>query len=187
MLINCNCCGVEFDKSPTEVKRSKSGKHFCSRSCSAKVNNLGVKRHKPKPVKEPNLITKECLWHACGNEFQQEKKTRATNFCSRKCKNSYSVQKRRIKLKLMAVKYKGGKCERCGYDKCVDSFDFHHRDPKEKEFGIGGKGHTKSWDKIKKELDKCLLLCANCHREEHYNLKRTHYIIESISYDDLVV
>ena len=187
MLINCDCCGVEFDKSPTEIKRSKSGKHFCSRSCSAKINNLGVRRHKPKPTKEPNLITKQCLWHGCGKEFTQEEKTRTTAFCSHSCKNSYSVQKRRIKLKMMAVKYKGGKCERCGYDKCVDSFDFHHRDPAQKDFGIGSAGVTRSWEKTKKELDKCLLLCANCHREEHYNLKKTGYIIESIDYDDLDV
>ena len=187
MLINCNCCGVEFDKSPAEVKRSKSGKHFCSRSCSAKVNNLGVRRHKPKPVKEPNLITKECLWHTCDNKFTQVVKKKQGRFCSSAHKNRYGVQKRKIKLKLMSVKYKGGECERCGYDKCMPALEFHHRDPNEKEFSIGACGHTMSWDKMKKELDKCLLLCANCHREEHYNLKRTHYIIESINYDDLVV
>ena len=83
MLINCNCCGVEFDKSPGEVKRGKSGRHFCSRSCSAKINNLGVRRHKPKPIKESNLVTKRCLWHCCGKEFAQDDSKREERFCSR--------------------------------------------------------------------------------------------------------
>jgi hypothetical protein len=78
-----------------------------------------------------------------------------------------AVQNRRIKLKEMSVEYKGGKCEVCGYDKCKDALDFHHRDPSQKEFGIGVKGYTRAWAKVKEELDKCMLVCANCHRELH--------------------
>lgn len=78
-----------------------------------------------------------------------------------------AVQRRRKKVKLMAVEYKGGKCQRCGYNKCVDAMDFHHRDPNEKDFSVSHKGHCKSWQHIKKELDKCDLLCSNCHREIH--------------------
>lgn len=79
-----------------------------------------------------------------------------------------AVIKRRRKLKEMSVQYKGGKCERCGYNKCVDALDFHHVNPLIKEFDISRNGHTKSWEKLKKELDKCILICANCHREEHH-------------------
>ncbi len=78
-----------------------------------------------------------------------------------------SVQKRRDKLKIMAVDYKGGKCEKCGYNKCIQALDFHHVNPSEKDFGIGHNGYTRSWEKCKKELDKCIILCANCHREIH--------------------
>lgn len=84
-----------------------------------------------------------------------------------KCQTE-AVTKRRAKLKILAVEYKGGKCERCGYDKCIAALDFHHLDPKEKDFGIADKGNTRAFDKIKIELDKCIMLCANCHREEHY-------------------
>jgi hypothetical protein len=84
-----------------------------------------------------------------------------------KAKSVDAVRKRRLKIKQMAVDYKGGKCEKCGYDKCIDALEFHHLNESEKEFGIGEKGHTRSWEDIKKELDKCVLLCANCHREEH--------------------
>lgn len=80
-----------------------------------------------------------------------------------------SVQKRRNKLKEKAVEYKGGKCEKCGYDKCLAALEFHHLDPNEKDFGVGQNGHTRSWEKIKIELDKCIMLCANCHREIHWS------------------
>lgn len=78
-----------------------------------------------------------------------------------------AVQKRRDKIKLMAVAYKGGKCEKCGYNKCVDALDFHHIDPKQKEFSISRDGKTRAWVKVKAELDKCMLVCSNCHREIH--------------------
>ncbi len=77
-----------------------------------------------------------------------------------------AVTKRRRKLKLLAIDYKGGKCSKCGYDKCADALDFHHKDPNQKDFGISS-GDTRSWDSIKVELDKCDLLCSNCHRELH--------------------
>lgn len=78
-----------------------------------------------------------------------------------------AVQKRRKKLKALAVEYKNNKCEKCGYDKCFSALQFHHIDPEKKEFAIGYKGYTKSWENVKKELDKCILLCANCHAELH--------------------
>jgi predicted nucleic acid-binding Zn ribbon protein len=81
-----------------------------------------------------------------------------------------AVSRKRKKLKKDLVEYKGGKCEKCGYNKCVAAMDFHHKDPKEKDFGLSGNGNTQSWEKLKKEADKCLLLCANCHRELHEEL-----------------
>lgn len=86
----------------------------------------------------------------------------------KKKRNYIRVKNRRQKLKKMSVAYLGGKCIKCGYDKCIWALDFHHRDMEEKEFGIS-KYQNLSWDKIKKELDKCDLLCANCHREKHYS------------------
>ncbi len=76
-----------------------------------------------------------------------------------------AVAKRRRKLKSMAIEYKGGKCQLCGYSKYQGALDLHHIDPREKDFGIGDKGYTRSWDKIRAELDKCILVCATCHRE----------------------
>ena len=83
-----------------------------------------------------------------------------------------AVNNHRKRIKVKAVEYKGGKCYICGYDKCVAALEFHHIDPKTKSFSISGNGFTHSWDKIKQELDKCVLLCANCHREVENGVTR---------------
>ena len=80
--------------------------------------------------------------------------------------NYRSLNNSRKRLKEKLVAYKGGKCEVCGYDKCITALEFHHLDPTEKEFGIGGK-NVLSFEKCKKEVDKCILVCANCHRMIH--------------------
>ena len=86
---------------------------------------------------------------------------------------SESVQRRRDKVKVLSVQYLGGKCCKCGYNKCIKALEFHHLNPTQKEFALSKQGHTRSWEKIKIELDKCVLLCANCHRELHANDSRT--------------
>ena len=71
---------------------------------------------------------------------------------------------RRTKIKL--IQYKGGRCEQCGYCKpCPSAFHFHHKDPKEKDFTVADK--TCSFERLKREVDKCALLCSNCHAEKH--------------------
>ena len=78
----------------------------------------------------------------------------------------YSTNRRR-ELKKELIKYKGGKCQVCGYSRCIDALECHHQDSSKKDFSISAKGYTRSWAKVKEELDKCMLLCANCHREIH--------------------
>ena len=81
-----------------------------------------------------------------------------------------AVRKRRIKVREMAREYKGGKCEICGYNKCSRALSFHHLDPKKKNFGVAANGMTRSWEKTRKEIDKCILVCSNCHMEIHEGL-----------------
>lgn len=80
-----------------------------------------------------------------------------------------SSVKRFQEIKKQCVDYKGGSCEVCGYNKCQAALDFHHTDPSEKDFQISSVKNTKLSPAVYAELDKCKLLCANCHREEHYN------------------
>ena len=83
-----------------------------------------------------------------------------------------AVTKRRRKLKSMLVEYKGGKCAICGYKKTPWALDLHHVDESKKLFGLSIRGLTRSWERLKKEADKCVLLCANCHREIHAGISQ---------------
>lgn len=111
---------------------------------------------------------RSCQLHG-ETEFAKRKNGNKIRWKCLKCETE-AVQKRREKIKIMAIAYKGGKCQCCGYDKCVQALEFHHIDPTQKDFGLGAKGYTRSWDKNKEELDKCVMVCANCHREIHYNI-----------------
>lgn len=75
----------------------------------------------------------------------------------------------RIRKKEILVEYKGGKCEVCGYEKCIKALEFHHLNPEEKDFTISGKSY--SLEKLKNEVDKCILVCSNCHSEIHEDLR----------------
>ena len=75
--------------------------------------------------------------------------------------------KRQRSLKQKAIEYKGGKCENCGYDKCNAALEFHHKNPETKEFSLSKLKNYKFSKAVEEELDKCSLLCANCHREIH--------------------
>jgi len=89
-----------------------------------------------------------------------------------------AVIKRRKKIREMAIKYKGGKCEICGYKKCLQALEFHHTSNTGKDFGISAKGYTRSWRRVKKEISKCILVCANCHREIHAGITQLSQEIE---------
>jgi len=91
--------------------------------------------------------------------------------CKCRCKKCHSkkTNERQSRNRLFAVKYKNGKCIRCGYSKCIHALDFHHRDPSEKDAEWGT---MRNWSKERliKEIDKCDLLCCRCHREKHAGL-----------------
>ena len=97
------------------------------------------------------------------SDFYQSSKS--SSFC--KTCIMQSNKERQRKTKALAIKYKGGKCSKCGYDRCLAALEFHHIDPstKDKDYFNSRGGLTNSF---KSELDKCVLLCANCHREEHH-------------------
>ena len=99
-----------------------------------------------------------------------KRKSRSNHLYSwcKKCTQNI-VKECRKDLKKQAVEYKGGLCSSCGYNKCIRSLSFHHNNPKEKDFGIS-KGGSITFSKIKDELDKCTLLCMNCHMELHERL-----------------
>lgn len=101
-------------------------------------------------------------------DFYQLKgqKIKVNGLC-KPCLKQANVEKRR-KVKEKAVEYLGGKCKICGYNKCLSALELHHLDPTQKDPNY----HLFKVifnNRLKKELDKCILLCANCHKELHYN------------------
>lgn len=76
-----------------------------------------------------------------------------------------AVSKRRRALKIRAIEAMGARCMLCGYNKHPFILDIHHIDPATKTFGISSGGFSRSWASIQQEIQKCVLVCANCHRE----------------------
>ena len=73
-----------------------------------------------------------------------------------------------LREKQKAVNYKGGKCQICGYDKCLAAMDFHHKNALGKNgYGTGALKQHWTFEKNKVEIDKCILVCVRCHRELH--------------------
>lgn len=96
-----------------------------------------------------------------------------------KSKNNHTT--RHIYNKSILVGLFGGKCRVCGYNKCISALDFHHLDGNTKEFGLTKyKICYKNIPKISEEISKCILLCSNCHREEHH-LHKEKIALDTVS------
>lgn len=102
------------------------------------------------------------------NFYARRGKLNSSVYC-KKCTSNQILERTR-KLKQQMVEYKGGNCVRCGYDKYIGALEFHHLDPTKKDYTLAHLKVTNFHDKIKNELDKCILVCANCHREIHNEL-----------------
>ena len=117
----------------------------------------------------------------CGNSFEIIDNGWTRKYCyncsphiDENMTNAQAVTIKRRAIKKMLIDYKGGKCEKCGYDKCMRALEFHHLNPNEKDFGLS-KNLSKSISALKAEADKCILLCSNCHAEEHQRLYEEGY------------
>ena len=80
--------------------------------------------------------------------------------------NAKTVTLFRQRRKDNLIKLCGGKCVLCGYNKCSAGLEFHHINPETKKFGLSSGNCHKIEDDIA-EVKKCILICANCHREIH--------------------
>lgn len=80
--------------------------------------------------------------------------------------HAQNVTTKRRAIKTHLINRAGGKCTRCGYNKSIAALQFHHLNPKEKDFGIA-RDFSNNLEKLYKEVEKCVLLCANCHAELH--------------------
>ena len=111
-------------------------------------------------------IVKPFLCEGCGENAPSHFTGKMKSTC-KKC-HSKDIGRRLIAAREKAIEYKGGKCEHCGYNKYRGALEFHHKDPTQKDLR-GLKAYKLS--KLFAEVDKCLLLCSNCHREEHARIR----------------
>ena len=113
-------------------------------------------------MSEPKICSR------CGKIFYPKKQAKTRRYCYN-CvsEESSGPTDTRRKIKQWGLEYKGNKCYICGYDKCPEALDFHHIDESQKSFSLSDHGIKLDWPLIKEELDKCIVVCANCHREIH--------------------
>jgi 5-methylcytosine-specific restriction endonuclease McrA len=92
--------------------------------------------------------------------------------CSEKVKQSFrDYRNTNRKKSIRELKYKaGGKCQICGYNRCLSSLAFHHKNPAEKIGTIGEMVYSHSKTAAAIEVKKCVLVCTNCHGELHEGL-----------------
>jgi hypothetical protein len=89
---------------------------------------------------------------------------------NRKIYDQQRVKRWESKKELVVMK--GGKCQCCGYDKNLAVLSFHHREPENKSFDLDGRAmSSRKKEELLKELDKCDLMCMNCHQEIHHPSK----------------
>lgn len=98
--------------------------------------------------------------------------------------NVQAVSDYRRRRKENLIKVCGNRCALCGYDKLPAGLEFHHIDPTQKSYGIASKGTCHAIDKDLAEVQKCLLVCANCHREIHADLYSQEYLFSKQYFDE---
>jgi hypothetical protein len=155
----CKKCEHPF---PNRVLVDGKRRQVCRRKYCLECSPFG--RNNRRQLHRP-LGPGDCTCAECGRDYTYSKQHGHTKLVCNACLSN----KRREGVKRRAVEYLGGECQICGYKRCLSALQFHHRDELEKEFNIGG-SYNRSWKSLRAELDKCDLLCANCHCEVHGGL-----------------
>ena len=112
----------------------------------------------------------KCKRSKCDSEFYKHNRNRKgektySSWC-KECFNTYCHERWKT-TKLKAIALFGNKCQKCGYDKNLGVLEFHHLDPSKKDYNWN-RLTKKPWDEIVKELQKCIMVCRNCHAELHH-------------------
>lgn len=149
----CELCGESFS---IRLKIGDKIKNLSHRKYCLKCSPFG--KHNTRNLTKFSNPNRTC--RMCGRPYNYSRKGSHNRDLCVNCQGT--LYRRKVKRK--AIEYKGGKCIICGYNNCDRNMSFHHIDPKTKDFQISG-NHVLSWEKLKKELDKCVLLCCRCHGE----------------------
>ncbi|HUS49286.1 MAG TPA: hypothetical protein VMZ91_03930 [Candidatus Paceibacterota bacterium] len=160
---------------------------YCGRDCNLKARRKRRLKNDKEKIRETERKKEVNKKYYLKNKYvltkkykeEQKKKEKRKKEYSKIWKSSNKVKaaeyrrKTRIKTRGWFDDYKNTlKCEICGYNKCSEALDFHHKDLNKKEFNIGQAINKWGKEKILEEIKKCICICANCHRELHYNEKQ---------------
>lgn len=166
----CRKCESEF---PVIVKIDGKYRNLNSRKFCLDCSPFGSRNTKPDDPDRETIRSNARPYSEWADSAKEKNKAR-----------QYYYRHTRMKK---AIELKGGKCEECGYEKSVRSLTFHHISPKDKVFTLDSRNIlSKKWTDILKELDKCKLLCMNCHMELHEKESTSKYanlIKEMYNYD----
>lgn len=99
-------------------------------------------------------------------------------FCSKECEDHYKALEKRYSNRAPAIEYLGGRCKRCGFNEDTSILQFHHLDPCDKRYNVPFFLH-KGFEFVRPELNKCVLLCLNCHKIVHNNKDPDYFIINN--------
>ena len=166
--------GLTITQLMEKTKKSQSSLYYFAKKYGLTIQRdneyLKISKQKAIDAKEKECIS--CKETLSIDFFYKQVKKENNNIwyyydsSCKPCRLEYSTLRRK-NIKIKALEYKGWCCFKCGLiDKEFPQiYDFHHIDPRQKDFSISKSNLT--FEKIKKELDKCIVLCANCHRKEH--------------------
>ena len=168
----CRNCGVEIPRRVVVGGKSKSlqSRVFCLSCSPYGTHNTSPKLLSLVSTQDRGFLPdpiRECKCERCKRTYSYSREQGKTLHHCGSCR----VSLHRQATKERCILYKGGECEKCGYNKCPDALHFHHSDPGTKSWGINTAG-SKSWEDVKKELDKCELLCSVCHFETEANISK---------------
>jgi len=150
---NCKTCGIAINK--------------CLRYCKPCLLKWREGRADEIALILEQKQTKFCK--KCGKEknlaYFYKNRNKYSCYC-KDCSVRITTERRRIQKQNM-LEYKGARCTICGFDKHPAALHLHHRDCSDKEFNFSRKNRMVMTDEIIKELDKCDVVCANCHAIIH--------------------
>ena len=148
---------ITSSKCLVDGKEVKEGYKFCP-SCEDVL-----------PLDLFSLSSTRC--RECANKAAREYYDKVKHDKEWKDKRNLKVKQKGFDSKMKAIEHMGGKCHDCGGVFSPAVYDFHHLDPTQKEYNIGDIVRKVDFEKVKEELSKCVLLCANCHRVRHWNFE----------------
>ena len=144
--------------------------NLCSRKFCIECSPFGEHNTLDITVEQKQLVNRycpRCKETKLVEEFHNRRNGKGNSVYCKPCTSDQTLARQR-KLKQQAIEYKGGKCSCCGYNNYNGALEFHHVNSAEKDFTLSLK--SISFENAKAELDKCVLVCSNCHREIHAGL-----------------